>query len=216
MLRQKLRGFIPLALAALGLCSCLGVSADISVRENGSGKIVLEYRVSPLLESLGKLDGNERWQTIPVGRPDFERSLERLPGLRLVSFSTRETAPGGDTLTRVELEFTTIEDLLAFLDPGGGRAVMIRENGTNRLSLRLMEAPGMAAADPDLRALLRELSRGYELRLAFSAPAQAALKTAPSAVPAARIVSPGKTVSLSLPAGELLDYADELGVEITW
>ena len=49
-----------LCLAAIGLNSCLGASADITIRSDGSGRIALEYRVSQMLESLGRLDGNER------------------------------------------------------------------------------------------------------------------------------------------------------------
>ena len=70
-----------LCLSAVVLNSCLGVSADITIKADGSGKIALEYRVSQALESLGKLDGNG--PAIPVGKADFERSVSRIPGLRL-------------------------------------------------------------------------------------------------------------------------------------
>jgi hypothetical protein len=76
--------FVVLLLASL--CSCIGVKADITINADGSGKLALEYRVSNMVEALGKLDGNERWQTVPLGRADFERTLARLPKLRLSSF----------------------------------------------------------------------------------------------------------------------------------
>ena len=202
-------------LALLALSSCFGVSTDISVREDGSGKIALEYRVSPMAEALGRLDGNRRWQTVPVGRADFDRTLARLPDMRLVSFSATEESGGGDTVNRAELEFKNIETLLAFLDASGRRASFSRENGVRRLSLTLMEARS-ADADPDLLALLREVSRPYELRLNLSAAGTVSLKTAPASVPAARILSPGKTASLTIGTGELLSLAGGLAVEFTW
>lgn len=202
------------------LSSCIGVSADISVREDGSGRISLEYRVSRMVEALGRLDGNERWQTIPVGRADFERTLARLPDMRLISFSTREgTANGaanrGDIINKAELEFKNINALLAFLDASGEHASFVRENGTNRMAFTLLEAWD-AAADEELLTLVRELSRGYELRLSLSVTGTASLQLTPEAVPAVQLVSPGKKVSLAIGMGELLSLPGGLGVEFTW
>ena len=208
------RLLVPLV-ALFALCSCFGVSADISVRGDGSGKLVLEYRVSRMAEALGRLDGNSRRQTVPVGRADFERSLSRLPGLRLVSFSSAEDA-GGDTVNRAELEFKSIEALPAFFDAAGSRAAFVRENGTNRLSLTLLDAPGAAALDPDLLTLVREVSAGYRLRLGLSAAGTASLATTPSVVPAADIVARGKTVSFSIGTGELLGLSEGLQLEFVW
>jgi hypothetical protein len=212
---KKRRYAACLVLLVLVLNSCIGVSADISIREDGSGKIVLEYRVSPMLEALGRLDGNERWQTIPAGRADFERTLARLPDLRLVSFSSKNES-GGDVVNRAELEFKNIESLPAFLDGRGNRAAFIRENGKNRLSLTLLDATRSAAADAELLGLVREVCRGYELRLSLSAPKTASLVMTPNDIPAAKIVSPGKKVSLSIETGELLSLPGGLGVELIW
>jgi hypothetical protein len=209
--------------AAVTFTSCFGVSADISIREDGSGTIALEYRVSRMAEALGRLDGNERWQTIPVGRADFERTLARLPDMRLLSFSSKqETANGGDMVNNAKLEFKNIKALLAFLDAPGKRASFVRENGTNRLSLTLLEARSAdpagirADTDPDLLALLREVSAAYELRLSFGVAGTASLKTKPALVPSADIVSPGKKVSLTIGTGELLSLTEGLEVECVW
>jgi hypothetical protein len=76
------------------------------MRSNGSGRITLEYRVSNMAEAIGALDGNERWPTIPVGRADWERTVERFPGLSLVSFSRREG--NKDTVYNVRLDFVNL------------------------------------------------------------------------------------------------------------
>ncbi|GHV95106.1 hypothetical protein AGMMS50293_14260 [Spirochaetia bacterium] len=216
--------FVLLGIVVLN--SCIGVSADITVRADGSGKIALEYRVSRMAEALGRLDGNERWQTIPAGRADFERSLARLPGMRLVSFSTKnETNSGGDIINNAELEFKNIDALLAFLDPSGKRSAFSRENGTNKLSLTLLDpasstAPG--APDPQLLELARQVSAGYELNVSFSADGNASLTLADGTgatlvpVPAAKVISPGKKVSLAIGTGELLSLEHGLTVQFTW
>jgi hypothetical protein len=201
------------------LGSCIGIKADISLRGNGSGTIDLEYRVSQMAESLGRLDGNERWFTIPAGRADFERSLERLPGLRLVSFSSKNEGP--DLVNRVKLEFTELEALIPFLAGAGQGASLVRENGKNRLSLIL--SPGVKGADPELLSLVRELSRPYQLALSFSAPGGAELALTDgggwgplSAMEGLETHSPGKKVSLSINTGDLLSSPDGLGVEFFW
>jgi hypothetical protein len=208
-----------LALIAL-LNSCAGVTADITIRADGSGKIALEYRLSRMAEALGKLDGNERWPTVPAGRADFERGLARVNGLRLASFAARDD--GAAVVYKAALEFDNAGALLAFLDYSGERAALTRENGANRLSLTLSD--GVTDADPDLLALLRELSAGYTIGVGLEAPKAAALSLydgtgaplAPGDVPAARLVPAGKKVSFSIGTGELLSLPNGLQMEIVW
>jgi hypothetical protein len=207
----------PLA-GILVLSSCIGVKAGISLRGNGSGRLRLEYRVSRIAESLGKLDGNERWQTVPTGRADFDRTLERLPGLRLVSFSTKEEA--AVIINRVELEFKDIESLIPFLEGAGSGAVLTEEDGKKRLSLLLY--PGAGEADPELLSLVREVSQGYGLSLSLSAPGGAELGLTDgegrplAAAEGVETRKSGKKVSLSVATGDLLSSPRGLGVEFTW
>ncbi|MDR0289373.1 MAG: hypothetical protein LBI06_00370, partial [Treponema sp.] len=136
---KKFVFFLMTAIAVLALCSCLGVQADISIRADGSGRIALEYRVSQMLESIGRLDGNERWPAVPVGRADFERSIARIPGLRLVSFRTSDVKSTGDLVTKAELQFKDIATLVAFLDSTGKRASYSGNQTSNVLRLTLTE-----------------------------------------------------------------------------
>jgi hypothetical protein len=215
--------FLCLCGAALTLMnSCLGVTADISIRADGSGTIALEYRVSQMLESLGRLDGNENWPAIPVGKADFERSLARIPGLRLSSYSTQDvrSASGGrDLLTKAVLEFKDTAALLAFLDSSGNSASLVQESGNsqaaNVLRLVLLE-PSNDLVNGDLRSLMREVSAGYEFSITVSAPINAAISVIPSSVPAARVVSRGKKVFFAIDMGDLLDLDQGLALEIAW
>jgi hypothetical protein len=205
--------------------SCLGASADIVMRADGSGSITLEYRVSQMLESLGRLDGNERWPAIPVGKADFERSVARIPGLRLASYSVTEyprryskppnSNPLGDKdlITSVKLDFKDTAALLAFLDSTGSRASLVQEGGKNTLRLVLLD-PVTDAIDADLLSLLQEVSAGYEMSVSFTAPQGAALSVIPPSVSAERTV--GKKVSFTIGTGELVSLRDGLTLEIVW
>lgn len=200
------------------LSSCIGLKADITVREDGSGRIRLEYRISRIAESLGKLDGNEQWQTVPAGRADFDRTLDRLPGMRMVSFSSRDD--GKDLVNQAELEFTDMASLLAFLDASGEGASFVQEKGKNRLSLVLY--PGLPGEDPELLSLVKEVSRPYDVTLSLSAPGETALTLTggrggpPGSLESIKVQSPGKKASLSVNTGDLLTSTEGLGAEFTW
>jgi hypothetical protein len=199
--------------------SCLGAEADITIRADGSGRINLEYRVSQMLESLGRLDGNENWPSIPVGRADFERTVARIPGLTLLSFSSKEAPSvsgvlgGKDLLTKVSLEFKNTDALLAFWGSVAAGS-LTQQNGKNVLRLVLMD-PQTDTIDSDLLSLLKEISAGYEISLSLSAPQNATLSVSPS-VTAARAVSQGKKVSFAIALGDLLELKNGLAVEIRW
>jgi hypothetical protein len=218
-----------LAVLWVMLNSCLGAQADISIRANGSGKIALEYRVSSMLESMGRLDGNERWPAIPVGRADFERTVARIPGLRLKSFSAKEVrnrATGGsDLVTKVTLEFNHTDALLAFLDASGGSASLIQNSGKNTLRLVLQEpvsdginsgAINSGAINSDLISLLQESAESHAICFSFSLPKNASLSVIPPSAPSAQVVSQGKKVSFAIGLGELIGREDGLALEIVW
>ena len=214
-------GLLIFFLAALN--SCIGVSMDISMRQDGSGKIALEYRFSAMAESLGRLDGNEQWPVIPVGRSDFERTVTRIPGLKLVSFSSREeaTGDGRDMVNKAELEFKDADALLAFLDPSGRRASIGRQGNSHELTIAVRD-PDSSEVNPDLVNLLRQVCAGYQLNVSFSADGNSTLllkdsNNAPFQPPAGTSIVPsGKKVSLSMGTASVLEIKQGLKVNITW
>jgi len=209
--------FLP-CLAVFLLTSCLGASMDITIRPNGSGRIVLEYRVSQMLESIGRLDGNERWHAIPVGRADLERSIARIPGLRLSSFSSRDVPNGmggRDLVTNAVLDFSDTSALLAFLDITGSRATLLQENGRNLLRLVLLD-PSPKIENAELLSLLREVSEGYEIRINLNVPRDASLTMIPASVPEARAELNGRNVSFAVGTGYLPSITDGLALEVSW
>jgi len=220
LMKSKLMKSIMLLLflSAVVLNSCLGVSADITIKADGSGRIALEYRVSQELESLGRLDGNEGKPAVPVGRTDFERTVVRIPGLKLSGYSSRDVrnaSGGNDLVTKVTLDFKDSSALLAFLDSAGSHAALVQDGAGSILRLTVLEPSG-SATDPDLLSLLRQISEGYEFSISFSLPRNAGVKMIPASVPAARLVSNGKKVSFSIGTGELLSMKEGLMLEIRW
>ena len=207
-----------LCMAAVVLNSCLGVSADITIKADGSGKIALTYRVSQALESIGRLDGNEKMPAVPVGRTDFERTAARIPGLKLIKYSSRDVrnpSGGGDLVTNVTLDFKDTGALLAFLDSAGANAVIVQEGQGALLRLTLLD-PSERVSNPDLLSLLQEVSSGYEFAITLNLPRNAALTTLPASIPAAKAVSSGKKATFSIGMGELLGMKEGVALEIRW
>jgi hypothetical protein len=198
--------------------SCIGVKADITLTGNGSGLISLEYRLSRTAESLGKLDGNERWLTVPVGKADFERTVARVEGLKLRSFSSKTA--GQDTVNTVKLEFADPQSLVRFLDASGQRATLTEEGGVNRLSLVLVSGSGRI--DADLLTLFQTISEGYTFSLSFTAPREGTLAVydAPGnlleEMSAVTVVAQGKTVSFQSPIGDIFAFSDGVRLELVW
>ena len=219
MMLLKISKAVLLVIIFLTMSSCVGISADITMRQDGSGRITLQYRFSRMAEVLGRLDGNERWPILPTGRTDIERTLARIPGMRLVSFSVRED--DRDIINHVELEFNNVEALLTFLDPSGRRASLSREGGSNRLSVTIMDGT-TAPIDTNLLDLMRELSVGYSFNLSFSADGNSTLTlldgsgNAIQAPAGTRIVSSGSRVSIEMETGAVLEQEHGLTVVLTW
>jgi hypothetical protein len=155
------------------LCSCVGLDTKIVLNADGTGRMILEYRVSRQFEAIGALDGNASRPSVPVGRVDFERSIERLEGLSLVSFSSKEE--DRDLVTQAVVSFSRLEDALPLLDSGGEGAALYREGDKQVLRLRLGGGTG-GDLDPQLLSLAEQASQGYDIAVSLQAPGNVELR----------------------------------------
>ena len=171
------------------------------------------YQVSEMMESLGRLDGNEKWQAIPVGKEDFERMASRIQGLNVKSVSSGKKS--NDLVTRAELVFDNIDALLAFLNGSGNSASFSADKGLSRLSLTLAETMEKPAGD-DILSLLKEISSSYGISVSLNAPKEASLELRPDDVPFTHKTAKGKKVSFSIGTGDLLSLKTGLIMDIKW
>jgi hypothetical protein len=218
VLFPKAAAFLAALVLGTILSSCIGVKAEISVKADGSGRIALEYRVAGELDSLGRLDGNRRWETIPAGRADLERTLSRLPGLGLRSFSRKEE--GGDLVNRALIDFARLEDLLPFLDGGSGEsAVLGRQGSKTSLLLRLTQGAKLSG---ETLSLLEDIFPGRGLELNFRLPAEGELSLLDRegrpipGIEGAVLVNRGKELSFSVPLSRLFSREGGVSIELLW
>jgi hypothetical protein len=199
-------------------CSCLGVSVDIALDQKGSGDVTLEYQISKALDALGKLDGNERWNTIPVGKADFERTIDRLPGMKLTSFSSKEEK--NDLIINAKMKFEDLNSLMSFMDASGLRSSFSGDARSGRIFFTLIEAK--AKSDPALEKLIAEISDIYSVKISMSFPNNGSVKITNSMgrvladMPGSVINPSGKKVSCSLPLYSVLSAAEGINVEFQW
>lgn len=224
--RGRMTALLVMAIGVF-LFSCAGVRADVVIQADGSGVITVEYSVSHALDNLGKLDGNERWRTVPVGEADFRRTVERLDGVELVSFASKtnttqlKSTPqttSAMVVNTVKLKFDAIDSLLGFLDATGNRAFFAAKDGKNRLSLVL--APKNSGVDQDLLDLFTSVSSGYACVVTVSVPSRGSLSTRdadgnPLVITDAE-VRQGAPLSFSVPVGTLLSIQEGVVLEIAW
>ena len=196
--------------------SCFGLNMDITLNQNGSGTITLEYQISKSLDSLGKLDGNEKWNTIPLGKADFERTIDRLPDIKMLSFSTKENEK--NIVIQTKLEFSSLNGLLAFLDASGKHSELSGNARSGRLLLTLNE--GVNLTNPALEKLIADISETYQVKMSMSFPGEGsiAIKDQKGTLLSAGkdIIAKGKKVSCAFTLAEVLSSSDGIIVEFSW
>ncbi len=192
------------------LSSCVDTDARISIDKKGSGNIVLGYTVAEGLLKTGELEANARLIPFPVSREDFERGIAGTKGLRLVSYSRRDSKDGA--IISANIGFDTPAALAAFLDPRGERAAWKSDGGKNTLTLTL--AGGNPSLDPDIAALLREAAGQASFKISFKLPAPASSSTLSGQT--GKLTTSGDKTSYAVPLAEIATSGSPIVWEIVW
>jgi hypothetical protein len=199
--------------------SCIGISMDIQMNRDGSGRLTLEYRISRLLYNIGTLDGNELMPTIPVGRVDWERTIDRIPGTSLASFSRQETA--SDIIFIVSINYSNTDALINLLAFHGNIASISHNDLSTSFNIIIFNNPD-AEYDDNLMELMQGVFSNYNFSLSFSASGNSTMtitdgsKNPIAALPSSIIVPEGRRVSFTMNIIDIIDLSDGLGVIISW
>jgi hypothetical protein len=213
--------FSSIFILLLTLNSCIGLSMNIQMNKDGSGRLTMNYRISKMINNLGALDGNESMPTIPVSKSDWERTLNRIPGAKLASYSSVEEKQ--DTVIKAVVDYKDDQALLALLDPFGKKASINRQGQSGKLELIILEnSNDEPKYDKDLLDSMRVFMESYNFSISFSGAGNSTLAVTDGAgniVPAqssAKTALSGKLVSYSIGIMGLLDIKDGLGFRFTW
>jgi hypothetical protein len=203
--------FTSALVCSLVFLSCIGAGSNIRINGDGSGVIKLEYRIAQALEDMGKLDGNERWLPVPVGRADLERTVERIEGLKILSYSAAKS--GADTLHSAELSFSNPGALSSFLDSSG--RFFQADFSARRIRLVF---PAMEKMDGEFREMLGGALQGYDFSLSLTLPGTVSVSWSGEggdAYPGTCSVN-GPALDYSAPMADLVFLESALTMEISW
>jgi len=203
------------------LNSCIGLSLNIQMNKDGSGKLAMEYRISKMLDSLGGLDGNESMPTIPVGKTDWERTVNRVPGAKLSSFSSTEDKK--DTIIKVVIDYKDDKTLITLLAPVLGKTSINRQEQGGNLNLSLMDdSIDLSDYSEEVIEQARVFFEGYDVAVSFSGQGNSKLTLTDkngNDIPVqsnAKAILSGKKVSYSIGIMDLVSMRSGLILHFTW
>lgn len=107
--------FSTAALLLILLTSCIDIETTVTVEEDGSGTLLMEYSVSKLIMELGKLDEEDDFAPLPVSEADLLATAALSPGLEVRSVNVRENEK--DVLINAEFVFSSVADMSRFFSP---------------------------------------------------------------------------------------------------
>jgi hypothetical protein len=162
-----------------------------------------------MFEALGKLDGNEKQLPLPVGRTDFERTVNRVPGLTLTAYSTSQDEK--DLLVKAELSFTSLDALAGFLDAAGQSVRLVSDGGNRTMGLVLVR--GIKNVDADLESLVRTVFAGYTIDMRFNFPSTPTVSTVGNIGQAAVT---GTSARYTSPVTDLVLSSEPVELRLSW
>jgi hypothetical protein len=163
-----MRKIVILCIASVFLMSCVGIDSTMTVKKDGSGTLLLNYRVSQLVADLGATTSEKGIVPLPLARVDFERSLQAAQGkVRLTRFERTENEK--DISIRAELSFDSIE-ALAKVDAFHDAELKMGTDGQRHTFSQLIaHAPAQPVTDDSLR-MIDAFFDGYGLTFVIEAP----------------------------------------------
>jgi len=208
-----------LAAFVLLLNSCIGLSMDIQLNRDGSSRLTMIYNISRVLYNMGELDGNVQMPSIPLSRQDLQRTLDRIPGSRLASYSNRETTR--DIIINTVIEFPNTQTLVSFLNSNVSN-ISINHNGLSGNFDMIIHNESSSAHSENLKELARQSFDGYNFSISFSAPANSTMTITDGAGNAintpssAQAALSGRRVSLQMNMFDSIFTDNGLGVKFNW
>jgi hypothetical protein len=149
------------------LTGCLDLTATLDMKDDGSGRFELEYRLSRELFEMGVFDQESSFVPIPIHREDFENAVARVDGVRLDRYQIERSE--GEVVVRSAVRFDNLDALNAYYSPGEERIRVKEANGTRRLVLDL-HPDEAGELDPETRSFAESYLSEHYVTLQLRAP----------------------------------------------
>lgn len=207
------KGLLSLGVFAVStlLFSCIGVDSTVSFNRDGSGTMLLEYRISKMLTEMGEGDSEA---PLPLSEDEMKAAIESNPNLELKRVSQREddqdvyiTAEVGfkniDDVTEVE----TFQDMPMSLEKSGGEYTYRQLISEGQSAEEQGEQQEM---DAETKAMMAQFFEGYELSFTVKAPSTVTFHSM------GELSADRKSVSYSIPLLDMNSLTEETVLEVKW
>ncbi len=193
---------------AIALSGCLSVETEISLSDDGSGRMDMVYTIDREFYELGVFDNSDMALPIPVSEAEFREAVRLHEGLRLRRYRSREEE--NSIVIEVRLEFESVEALSAWYGGSeeGGEAITLEAAGGRTVWHQLLY-PG-DGADGEIAEALGESLEGYALSYTLRPPREVV-----SATPG--VVSSGrKEATISIGLDEIVRAVEPVFWDVRW
>lgn len=196
-----------LSVSILLLSSCIGITSDIRIRQDGSGVLTLSYTVSQFFKNIDA-GRSEKQLPLPVNEEEFRRSAERIEGLRLTSLQQREDEE--NVYIQAELEFDSVDAINALGREGEIGIRLDTRNGTRVFRQLIYEGQQEEEITAESLEMIETFFEGYELVYAVTVPAEVRNHTL------GILSSDARTVTYTVTVPEILKSSQPIVLEVVW
>ncbi len=197
---------LPILAVAL-LSSCIGIDSQISLQNDGSGTLLLNYRISQLMKNLDVAKSD--WHLpLPVSREDFQRTVDSISGLKLLSLAQREDER--DVLIDARLGFTGVQAINSLGKEGQIELSFSNEGGLHIFRQQIYRGRSLEEISPESLQMIQTFFEGYELSYRVTAPAAIKRHSLGELSPDQRSVSYKTSVA------DLLKSGEKQVLEVAW
>jgi hypothetical protein len=206
---KKYKMALPVLVILFLVSSCISIDTKLTIEEDGSGKVELNYSVSRMVTNLGKLDEEDDFLPLPLTEKDFLATAAMIQGLEVESFKIEENEEGVDI--NVLLSFDTIEALsqLIALEEEEPSVTLVSEGGRKKFSYIIYRLPEEPINEDSLQMINTFFARDY---LAFELiPPDSVLS-----VNSGEISENGKSARFRIDLTELYNRNTDVIWEVQW
>jgi hypothetical protein len=218
------------------LASCMGAESKMKIQNDGSGTILFSYRISRMLLEMGNTTdpageelsdepaaesgdtlsegtGEEENSDVPlpITKEDFEKSVEGIDGLELISVTENKT--DNDVIITAELSFESVE-ALSQAEAFSEWPITFEKDGEKHVFTQLIsEGTGddpQAAMDEETINMVESMFEGYEFSFSVEAPSPVQEHSI------GELSADKKTVTYAIPVAEMMRIKEPLELIIIW
>jgi hypothetical protein len=147
---------------------CIGIESTMKIELNGSGTLVLQYKISQLLVNMGQTEEEEgkKQAPLPLSEEEFRQAIQKTPGLTLISVKQEETE--SDVIIRAEIAFNNVSNL-AKSEIFKQMPITFRQSGNNFIFTQLITEANEEMTEEQVQTM-ESFFQGYEMAFIITAP----------------------------------------------